>query len=185
MYQALFFSPRAKEAKKQKIKKITPDLRLILDSYHCFTLWFRRDLLLIIIFFKVRCPRQYCKKEKTLILYLRSMKLSAIGIDIEKRLRDVEERYVLFSSLKNPYSIAQETAIKNPKVTRIKIFYLQHILPFLFTVCKKTKFSNFLSGDIRKGNYKEKNRSIANVNLVYQKNFLAVPIQYFTRRNAH
>ena len=42
--------------------------------------------------------------------------------DIEKRLRDVEERYVLFSSLKNPYSIAQETAMKNPKVTRIKVF---------------------------------------------------------------
>ena len=76
--------------------------------------------------------------------------------DIEKRLRDVEERYVLFSSQKNPDSIAQETAIKNSKVTRIKIFLLQHILPFLFTVCKKTKFSNFLSCDIRKGNYKKR-----------------------------
>lgn len=44
--------------------------------------------------------------------------------DIEKPLRDVEERYVLISSLKNPYSIAQEleTAMKNPKVTRIKVF---------------------------------------------------------------
>ena len=42
--------------------------------------------------------------------------------DIEKRLRDVEERYVLFPSLKNHYSIAQETDIKNPKVTRIKVF---------------------------------------------------------------
>ena len=128
----------------------------------------------------MRCPRQYCKKEKTLIRYLRSMKLSVVGTyrtgmrlqalklamfcaiathisakyetrspegrvanpnpsrvsadegeirekrsllsrrrkavkknatfnlsDIEKRLRDVEERYVfkLFCSLKNPYSI--------------------------------------------------------------------------------
>ena len=177
----------------------------------------------------MRCPRQYCKKEKTLIGYLRSIKLSAVGTyrrgmrlqalklamfcaiathisakyetratggrvanpnpnrvsadeakirekrsllsrgrkavkknatfklsDIEKRLRDVEERYVLLSSLKNPDSIAQETAIKNPKVTRIKIFLLQHILPFLFTVCKKTKCSNFLSCDIRKGNYKKR-----------------------------
>ena len=42
--------------------------------------------------------------------------------DMEKRLSDVEERYVLFSSLKNPYSISQETAMKNPKVTRIKVF---------------------------------------------------------------
>ena len=42
--------------------------------------------------------------------------------DIEKRLSDVEEGYVLFSSLKNPYSISQETAMKNPKVTRIKVF---------------------------------------------------------------
>ena len=42
--------------------------------------------------------------------------------DIEKRLRDVEERYVLFPSLRNSYSIAQETDIKNPKVTRIKVF---------------------------------------------------------------
>ena len=34
MYQALFFSPRAKKAKKQKIKKITPDLRLASVRYH-------------------------------------------------------------------------------------------------------------------------------------------------------
>ena len=126
----------------------------------------------------MRCLRQYCKKEKTLIRYLQSMKLSAVRTyrtgmrlqalklamfcaiathisakyetrapegrvanpkpsrvsagdevktrekrsllsrrrkavkknatfnlsDIEKRLRDVEESYVLFSSLKNPYS---------------------------------------------------------------------------------
>ena len=42
--------------------------------------------------------------------------------DIVRRLRDVEERYVLFSSLKIPYSIVQETAMKNLKVTRIKVF---------------------------------------------------------------
>ena len=36
--------------------------------------------------------------------------------DIVKRLRDVEERYVLFSSLKITYSIVQETAMKNLKV---------------------------------------------------------------------
>ena len=42
--------------------------------------------------------------------------------DIVKRLRDVEERYVLFSSLKIPYPIVQETAMKNLKVTRIKVF---------------------------------------------------------------
>ena len=35
--------------------------------------------------------------------------------DIEKRLRDVEERFILFSSLKNPDSIAQETNIKTQR----------------------------------------------------------------------
>ena len=67
--------------------------------------------------------------------------------DIEKRLRDVEQRYVfkLFCSLKNPNYSAQETAMKNPKVTRIKVFSLQF-----------ARRRNFLSSDIRKENYKEK-----------------------------